>query len=221
MGKLGKGTVAGYPRLVCAPHRSWNRDATTVLHQGDPQSPSSCRSHVASFADQVYSMQALSRYHRFFGDPEALAAADSRADRVCGLQGEAGQWWWHYDLRAGTVVEGYPVYSVHQDAMGPMALLDLCDGGGGDRAEVRRGLDWMRLSPEVGRSLVDESLYVIWRKVGRAAGKSQRTIRAGLSRVYPGLRAAWLDSVFRPSAIDFECRPYHLGWVLYTWLGRR
>ena len=34
-----------------------------------------------------------------------------------------GQWWWHYDVRDGSVVERYPVYSVHQHAMAPMALL--------------------------------------------------------------------------------------------------
>jgi hypothetical protein len=29
-----------------------------------------------------------------------------------------------------------------------------------------------------------------------------------------------LDTVFPPTEIEHESRPYHLGWVLYTWLSR-
>ena len=60
---------------------------------------------------------------------------------ICELQGPDGQWWWHYDTRTGKVVEGYPVYSVHQDSMAPMALLDLEDAGGPQHSEaITRGL---------------------------------------------------------------------------------
>ena len=45
------------------------------------------------------------------------------ADALCRLQGPAGQWWWIYDVERGTPAIRYPVYSIHQDAMGPMALL--------------------------------------------------------------------------------------------------
>jgi hypothetical protein len=39
------------------------------------------------------------------------------------------------------------------------------------------------------------------------------------SRVAPGARLAWLDRLYPPVRIDFESRPYHLGWILYAWLG--
>jgi hypothetical protein len=51
------------------------------------------RSHVGSFADQVYPVQALARLHASADDPEALAAAESVAAAICRAQGEAGQWW--------------------------------------------------------------------------------------------------------------------------------
>ncbi|GAB3883503.1 hypothetical protein GCM10027612_15740 [Microbispora bryophytorum subsp. camponoti] len=88
------------------------------------------RAHVGCFADQVYPLQALARLHAAVGDADALAAAEQVAAGICAAQGAEGQWWWHYDARTGAVVEGYPVYSVHQLAMAPMALLDLADAGG-------------------------------------------------------------------------------------------
>ena len=95
------------------------------------------RRHVACFADQTYPLQALARAHAGGdGDPEALAASEACAARICELQGDGGQWWWHYDARTGGVVEGYPVYSVHQHAMAPTALFDLADGR---RHRLRRG----------------------------------------------------------------------------------
>jgi hypothetical protein len=179
------------------------------------------RSHVGCFADQVYPIQALARYHHALGDPACLEAASRCADRICRLQGAGGQWWWHYDSRTGDVVEGYPVYSVHQDAMGPMALLDLKEAGGPDHGDaIRRGLRWMEVAPEIGRSLVDEKVQVIWRKVARREPrKMMRMTRSVASRLHPSLRLVWLDRLFPPVSVDYESRPYHLGWVLFAWLG--
>ncbi len=179
------------------------------------------RRHVGCFADQVYPIQALARYARATGDEDALAAGRRCADQICALQGNAGQWWWHYDCRNGKVIEEYPVYSVHQDAMAPMALLDLMDAGGGDYSEaIRLGLDWMIRAAEVGRCLIDDGQAVIWRKVARTGpSKITRQIRAAASRVHPDLRLYWLNGMFEPRTIDYESRPYHLGWILHTWLG--
>ena len=77
---------------------------------------------MTCFADFVYPIQALSHYHMALGCPEAMDAATRCADRMCKLQGPAGQWWWHFDVRTGQGVERYPVYAVHQEAMAPMAL---------------------------------------------------------------------------------------------------
>jgi hypothetical protein len=101
-------------------------------HMFPARSNGRLRAHVGSFADQVYSTMGLARLSVAENDTEALAAANASAERICALQGPAGQWWWHYDARNGSVVEGYPVYSVHQHAMGPMALLDLREAGGVD-----------------------------------------------------------------------------------------
>lgn len=190
------------------------------------------RSHVGCFADQTYPLQALARAHAGGveagkgGDPEALAAADACGVRICELQGDGGQWWWHYDARRGSVVEGYPVYSVHQHAMAPTALFDLTDAGGSDfTAAIRRGLRWMTEVPELAAAgavepMVLDELGVTWRKVYRGdPKKAVRAARGVTTRVAPGLRLQPLDRVFRPAAVDRECRPYEFGWMLYAWLG--
>ncbi|MES5817758.1 hypothetical protein [Streptomyces sp. RG80] len=190
------------------------------------------RSHVSCFADQTYPLQALARAHASDdqgGDPEALAASEACAARICELQGDGGQWWWHYDARTGGVVEGYPVYSVHQHAMAPTALFDLTDAGGSDfGASIRKGLRWMTEVPELAghterqEPLILDELGATWRKVYR--GDPKKAVRAarGLgTRLAPNLRLKSLDRVYRPLSVDRECRPYEFGWMLYAWQGGR
>lgn len=178
------------------------------------------RAHVGSFAAQVYPVQALARLHRSADDQRALAVANSVAETICATQGEAGQWWWHYDSRTGGVVEGYPVYVVHQHAMGPMALLDLSESGGQQHLDaVCRGLRWLTSPPETNEKLILDNPPVTWRKVGRNDPRMVvRSLHAASTRVLPQLRLAAVDRLFPPGAVDHECRPYELGWLLMTWL---
>lgn len=179
----------------------------------------SLRSHVSCFADMVYPIHALANYAKLSGDREALDIAVQCAERICRLQGPAGQWWWHYDRRTGDVIERYPVYSVHQDAMAPMALFAVQEAGGPDFImEVQKGLDWLVHSPEHGASLIDNDADIIWRKVARhEPGKLSRYAQTIMSRVHPALRVPGIDLMFPPGAVDYENRPYHSGWLLYAW----
>ncbi len=189
-------------------------------HMLPPNSAGKLRAHVGSFADQVYSTQGLARFSVAMGDQAALAAADACGARICALQGPAGQWWWHYDANHGSVVEGYPVYSVHQHGMGPMALLDLREAGGRDHLRsVIGGLGWIDRHPEVSGAMVDEGENVIWRKAGRREPKKLvRAVSALTTAVHPGMKLPTLDAIFPPNRLDRECRPYELGWLLYAWL---
>jgi len=180
--------------------------------------------HVTCFADLVYPIHALSRYSIVTGDEAALRVATGCANRVCGLLGPAGQWWWHYDVRTGNIVEPYPVYAVHQDAMAPMAFLELAEAGGPNHWEaIERGLNWLQAAPELGGgSLMDDQESMIWRQVGRREPhKLIRSVQAFASLVHPRLRVPGVDSFFPPVVVDEECRPYHMGWLLYAWRARR
>ena len=90
------------------------------------------RGWLGSFADQVYPILAFTRFSEAFKQPEALERALACGLGICRVQGSLGQWWWHYDSRAGRVADMYPVFSVHQEAMAPMALVS---AGGIDRSK--------------------------------------------------------------------------------------
>lgn len=182
------------------------------------------RRHVACFADLVYPIQALSLHAMRTGDRRAREAAARAAELIVRRQGEHGQWWWHYDLRTGEVLEGYPVYAVHQDAMAPMALFAAQEATGTDYSDaIGRGLDWLDESPELGGgSLVDEASGLIWRKVcRREPAKLTRSLQATVSALHPALRVPGVGRLFPAVAIDGETRPYHLGWLLYAFPEKR
>ncbi len=198
---------------------TFNHESCIFRHMAPTAKSSRLRAHVACYADLVYPIIALSHYGAMKNHQPALEAARASADRMCEMQGAAGQWWWHFDARTGRVVEPYPVYAVHQDAMAPMALFAAEAACGADYGQsVRRGLEWLRHAPEIDGSLLDTDADVIWRKVcRREPGKLSRGLNAALSAIHAGLRAPGVDTVFKPSAIDHESRPYHMGWILYAW----
>jgi hypothetical protein len=177
------------------------------------------RAHVSCFADLVYPIQALSYYHLATGNTQAAEVACRCADRMCELQGPAGQWWWHYDHRTGQVLERYPVYSVHQEAMAPMVLFALAKACGQDHsASIKKSVHWLFDPPEKAGPPVDLEHKVIWRKVARREPRRLvRGLQAAASCLYARLRVPAMEIAFPPTAIDYESRPYEMGWILHTW----
>jgi hypothetical protein len=217
-GSLGLSQPALAERIARRLLASQDVESDLFAHWPPEVPRSRLRGHVLCFADLVYPTQALSHYYIASGMEEALMAARRCARRMVQLRGPAGQWWWHYDVRTGNVVERYPVYSVHQDGMGPMALLALKQAGGEDYAQaVERSLSWMERAPEIGRSLMDEQAGLIWRKVcRREPGKLSRGLQAAISGAFPSLRMPGLNWLFPPKNVDWESRPYHMGWILHA-----
>ncbi len=173
------------------------------------------RSRIGSFADQVYPIYALAQFGRVFGQEEAVDSASRCADAICGAQGPLGQWWWHYDARTGRVMQRYPVYSVHQEGMAPMALFALGDSKGPRFVEAAyNGLEWLA-SNELSLDLRDRDTGVVWRDIER---------RRARATWYPAELADALRgrSSFdaRDAVVNYECRPYELGWLLYAFAPR-
>jgi len=185
--------------------------------------PNMLHGHITSFADMVYPILGLAHFYRSAGNNEARDIASRCAQRMCELQGPAGQWWWHFDVRTGRMLEQYPVYAVHQDAMAPMALFAVRDVCGSDHNEsIERGLNWLVHPPETTHPLIDFEEGVIWRKVDRyEPARLARGLQALASSVHPSLRVPSLDAVLKPGRIEYESRPYHMAWILHAWSGNR
>ena len=73
--------------------------------------------------------------------------------------------------------------------------------------------------PETTEPLIAADKPVIWRKVGRNdPRKLVRGLAAARSAVLPGTSMPGIGLLFPPRTVDYECRPYELGWMLYAWL---
>jgi hypothetical protein len=177
-------------------------------------------SRLTSFATQVYALHGLAAYVREIEGscPDALPRV---ARRLLAEQGPLGQWWWFYSLRSGEVIEGYPVYAVHQDAMAFMALTPLrAIGLETNEAPLERGIEWLFGANELERSLVRSRPSFICRCIQRAG--SDPDAFGGVSRANRArmiLRSLGLGGqVATDETLEVleECRSYHLGWLLYA-----
>jgi hypothetical protein len=169
---------------------------------------------VPNFADQVYSLQAFSFAARERSSPENLSNAAAIAVRLVNLQGESGQWWWHYDTRTGGVAQPYPVYAVHQHGMAPMALRAL-EAAGGPLHEkaLRLSKAWLTAN-EIGAELIDETAGTIWRDIEYTEGRLSSLVRQARSVLgVPGGRTSGPPPALH---VNYETRPYEWAWCLYA-----
>jgi hypothetical protein len=178
---------------------------------------------MTSFASQVYPIHGLAEYARVTetSPPQEILSA---ADRLVELQGPLGQWWWIYCPRTGRVVEGYPVYAVHQHAMAFMALAPLVNLGLRHyQEELGRGLQWLFGSNELGTPLVDFDAAFVSRCIQRRGGDAEGSLGMSHAQWWRAVLSSWR---LRPRGrtepdqdeleILDEYRPYELGWLLYA-----
>lgn len=175
------------------------------------------RGRIGSFADQVYPIYGMTRFSQAYGEASALQLALQCGRGLCAAQGSLGQWWWHYDSLSGRVLEGYPVFSVHQHAMGPMTMLALGEAAGCDFTPwIYRGLNWINAANELGFNMEDEDAGVIWRCQYRPTSQLKTYLKAAFS----GEDAAKAYEAKKDLKVLYECRPYELGWLLYAFASR-
>lgn len=178
----------------------------------------------AHFAAQVYPLHGLAAYCLATGEQPPPAVAGT-AERLVEAQGALGQWWWLYSCRARVVIEGYPVYSVHQDGMAFLGLARLAELGVGDYGEaLAKGLRWLDGANELGAELVVGEPPLIPRCLMRAGSEADAPYgisRANFARAIGRSlvpRAGGDRNRAGPGRLEVlrECRSYHLGWLLYA-----
>jgi hypothetical protein len=218
---LAHAALAGgseFPDLLALSSKTYSMlSANQRKHGTFGHSGHALRGRIGSFADQVYPIYALTKFGEAFQNRAALESARNCAEAICRAQGPLGQWWWHYDASTGKVFQRYPVYSVHQHGMAPLALFELGDAGGLDfSGPIYKGLAWIQGGNELGRDLRETSSNLVWRSIYR---RSRDKMYIGEFVDYLRGRAGAIPAA--DLDIKFECRPYELGWLLYAFSGRK
>jgi hypothetical protein len=179
-------------------------------HVGLPglfQQPFSNR--LGTIADQLHSIYALATFARAFEIEEPLADALNCANAIRALQGDKGQWWSLYDKRSSKVVNRYPVCSIYQNGMAPMALQALAEATGQNFDDaICSGLSWVAGANELGIDLRDPQRGIIWDAI---APRSRVTnfCEHALNLIHS--RSKSHETSLR---VLFEARPDHFGWLL-------
>ncbi len=181
-------------------------------------------SRVGTFANHTYGSYTLSLYAQRTGDTAAAEVARRCVEAVCEGQGEGGQWWWMVDTKTGRWVDRYPVYAVHQHAMGPFCFWAARDLTQIDlAAHFRRGLDWLFGENELGESLVQEERGLVWRAIQRADSLSDGEYGVPLNtmrrRRVVGLGLGPLQYRYPMTerlVMLQESRAYCFGWILFA-----
>ena len=179
------------------------------------------RARFPNFATQIYGVLALAVAARNgYATDRALAAARRVAGRLLELQRPDGGWPWIFDAERGAVVEPYEIYSVHQDAMAPMALLELSEVTGDQmyRDAAIRGLGWIFGENDLSHPMLDRAAGLLYRSIRRKRGFDRALLYANTATSSLG-RAA-LSGARGPLEVNPTDRPYHLGWILEAWAGR-
>jgi hypothetical protein len=178
------------------------------------------RRRFPNFATQIYSVLALSTVARLGLDDRALDAARTTADLLIGHQLDDGGFPWLYDAERGTVVERYEIYSVHQDAMAPMALIELWEASGDERylQAVAHGLTWIHGRNELSADMIDRANGLVLRSIRRRRSADRLWLGAKTAASLAGLPTP--GSTARLTELNPTDRPYHFGWVLEAWCGR-
>ena len=170
------------------------------------------RGRIGSFADQIYTIHALTKFATTFHLEEPLEAAVECAAVICRLQGPLGQWWWSYDAPSGRVLSRYPVFSVEQYGLAPLALLSV-EAATGQRFHdaVHRGLRWIYGSNEVGEDLRSSSHELIWRCI-----LPMRNLKRYWDAAFTLLGSSGRPAPGNPFRVEHESRPNDLGMLLYS-----
>lgn len=210
---------SGAPELldmVRAEFDSRRADTGLYRHHGD----TGLRGRLPNFATEIYTLLALATLARAKLDPHAREHAERLAAHLLRLQLPDGGWPWLFDVERATVVERYEIYSVHQDAMAPMALIEMTeltsDGRYLDAAV--RGLGWSHGDNELGVDLFDDDAGFAHRSIRRRRPWDRLALAVNSLGSATAGRTPLQDS---PVELNDTCRPYHLGWILEAWAGRQ
>jgi hypothetical protein len=178
------------------------------------------RARFPHFATQIYGVQALAELALVRDRGDVLPVARRVADLLVRVQRPDGGWPWMYDVRRGTVMEPYRIYSVHQVAMAQMALEPLSEATGeaGYRDAAERGFPWVWGENAAGLPTLDQERKLMYRSIRRRGGLDRLVLWTNTATALLG--RPLLADLRGPVEVEATDRPYHHGWILEAWCGR-
>ncbi len=179
------------------------------------------RGRFPNFATQIYAVLALAETTRCGLRDSAVQHGIELADRLVELRRSDAAWPWLYDTRRGVVAEQFELYSVHQDAMAPMAFFALGEVTGEQRFidAAIEGHEWCYGNNELGFDFYDADQPFAHRAIRRRGLADQLCLAANTTLSLATSSSARLD--VGQLEVNATCRPYHLGWILEAWSGRQ
>ncbi len=182
-------------------------------HSSDDSFNGKLRSAIGNFADQVYPIYAFVLFSKLMKNEEALLIAEETAQKICELQGDDGEWMWHYSVKTGDVLSKYPIYSIHQSALAPIALYSIQMATGKNYEKyIFKGLDWLTKN-SLNTDMVCKDHNSIWNSIGPY--KTYRKVKSTLSHL--GFNSNY---EYKNLKVLRECWSYQFGWILYAFAGR-
>lgn len=171
------------------------------------------RANIGTLADQLYSIYALSLFSQQMNNEEALLIAKECSEKICEHQGKNGEWKWQYNSENGKVINNFPIHSVHQLALAPMALFSIQMTSGIDFSEnILKSINWLCENPKLQKQIVDSKNNVIWNKVAPVFNNK-------LNSIFNFLKFYSFGKYIYPK-VEYVCSSYDFGWILYTFAGR-
>ncbi|MCB0748945.1 MAG: hypothetical protein KDC90_15910, partial [Ignavibacteriae bacterium] len=208
-----KGSVETLPPKIYAKIRKNYGGHGIFQHEDTNNLEGKIRANIGSFADQVYSIYALSLYSQQYHNEEALLITTECANKICELQSENGEWQWQYDSQTGKVVSYFPIHTVHQVALAPMALFAAQMASGNNYNKfILKGINWLTENKFLQNQLIDKSNNAILNKITPVLN----------SKLYSFINLLGIE--LKPNInklkINYESSSYDFGWILYTFAGR-
>lgn len=193
--------------------------SSLFLHRDRHYSKLDLRYNIGNFADQIYSIYAFSMMTKLTDEKQHLKTAEACADKLVSLQGEKGQWWWHYNASDGSVIQKFPVFSVHQDSMTPFSFMALNEVSENDyNPYISIGLRWLISENELNANMINEHRNYVRRGIQRKSPLSEiqkfTTVASKLSDIFS--LPEKFDQPRYLQIMNWE-HSYHLGWILYAY----
>ncbi len=208
-----KSSIGNLPEKVYNIIRSNYNGNGLFSHSGNKTLKGKIRGEIASFADQIYTIYAFSLFSRQIHNEEALLVAQECAEKICELQGDNGEWIWHYNSKNSKVVNRFPTFSVNQIALAPIALSSIQKASGKSfNSSIDKGINWF-LNNSNNYNLINTDKNIIWDAVSPKVSRRKLDLTINLLGINSSTASEKIEVIKESSS-------YNYGWMLHAFSGK-